>query len=59
MISASTQIPTLLVRVVSRRCARPLEGAVETMQPLLTESIQNRPPFVRGLATVRGLRGQV
>ena len=52
--STSNQTVTLLVRVGSRCCALPLESVVETMRPLPARPIQNMPPFVSGLATIRG-----
>ena len=45
---------SLVCRVEARLCALPLEHAVETMRPLAVEPVVGAPPFVRGLAVVRG-----
>lgn len=44
----------LLCRVQTRRCAIPLEHAVETMRPLPVEPVADAPHFIRGLAVIRG-----
>ena len=45
----------LLVRIGSRCCAFPLEDVVETLRPLPIEPVDNMPPGILGLATIRGL----
>jgi purine-binding chemotaxis protein CheW len=44
----------LVCRVATRRCALWLEDVVETMRPLPVEPLAGAPPFVRGVAVVRG-----
>jgi purine-binding chemotaxis protein CheW len=44
----------LLCRVGELVCALPLEDVEETMRPLAVEPLAGVPPFVRGLAVVRG-----
>lgn len=44
----------LLCRVRSHLCAIPLENVGETMRPLPTEALAGAPPFVLGLAIIRG-----
>lgn len=55
MITQTSQLVALVVRMGSRSCALPLENIVETMRPLATEPIPEMPPFLRGLAIIRGL----
>jgi purine-binding chemotaxis protein CheW len=45
---------SLICRVQTRLCAIPLGHVIETMRPLPTEAIVGAPPFVRGLAVIRG-----
>ncbi|WP_437931662.1 chemotaxis protein CheW [Sorangium sp. So ce291] len=45
---------TLVVRVRSWVCALPLAAVVETMRALDVRSLPGAPPFVRGLAVIRG-----
>ncbi len=44
----------LLCRALRHLCAMPIENAVEIMRPLPTEPLAGAPPFVLGLAIVRG-----
>jgi purine-binding chemotaxis protein CheW len=45
---------SLVYRIPGAVCALSLERVVETMRPLAVESLSGAPPFVRGLAIVRG-----
>jgi purine-binding chemotaxis protein CheW len=45
----------LLCRVHESVCALPLEHVVEVMRPLPVEGLSGAPPFVAGLARIRGL----
>jgi len=45
---------SLLCRVGDLMCAVPLACVEETMRPLPVEAIAGVPPYVRGLAVVRG-----
>jgi purine-binding chemotaxis protein CheW len=44
----------LLCRVRARCCAVPIADVIETMRPLPLERLTSPPPFVRGLAIIRG-----
>jgi purine-binding chemotaxis protein CheW len=44
----------LLARVGTRLCGLRVEDVVETMRPLPIEPMADAPPFVRGLAIIRG-----
>jgi purine-binding chemotaxis protein CheW len=44
----------LLCRGSSRLCALPLDSVAETMRPLPIEVLPGCPPFVRGVAVIRG-----
>jgi purine-binding chemotaxis protein CheW len=44
----------LVCRLATRRCALWLEHVVETMRPLPVEPLAGAPPFVRGVAVIRG-----
>jgi purine-binding chemotaxis protein CheW len=44
----------LMCRCATRRCALWLEHVAETMRPLPVEPLAGAPPFVRGVAVVRG-----
>jgi len=44
----------LVCGVQNRLCALPLEHVVETLRPLPIEPLAGLPPFVLGLAVVRG-----
>lgn len=44
----------LLCHVGSRLCGFPIEHIAETMRPLPVESLAGMPPFVLGLALIRG-----
>ena len=46
--------PALLCRARARLCALPLQHVIETMRPLPVEPFAGAPPFVRGLALIRG-----
>jgi purine-binding chemotaxis protein CheW len=46
--------PSLLCRAEARWCALPLRHVVETMRPLPLSPIPGAPPFVAGLAIIRG-----
>ncbi len=46
--------PALVVTAGARSCALPLEHVVETMRPLPIEPLAGMPPFVLGLAVLRG-----
>jgi purine-binding chemotaxis protein CheW len=45
----------LIVAVQNRVCAVPLQHVIETMRPLSIEMIADLPPFVLGVAIVRGI----
>lgn len=45
----------LIVGVETRVCAVPLAKVIETMRPLPIETISGAPPFVRGVAIIRGM----
>lgn len=45
----------LACRAASHTCALPLESVVETMRPLPLEAFPKAPPFVAGMAIVRGM----
>jgi purine-binding chemotaxis protein CheW len=44
----------LICRVAARLCALPVELVVETMRPLGVEPVAGAPPFVQGIARIRG-----
>lgn len=44
----------MICRVGGAICALPIESTVETFRPLATEAVFGAPPFVLGLAIVRG-----
>jgi purine-binding chemotaxis protein CheW len=46
---------SLMVRVSGRLCALALRHVIETMRALPVESFSGAPPFVRGVAVVRGV----
>jgi purine-binding chemotaxis protein CheW len=52
---ASDTVLCLLCRANEQGCVLPLSQVVETMRPLPTIAIPGAPPFVRGLAIIRGL----
>ena len=54
MLAVSERRAALVVTAGSRACAVPLAHVIETMRPLPIEAIPGMPPFVRGLAVVRG-----
>lgn len=45
---------SLVCRVDRRLCALPLRHVIETMRPLPVETVADSPPFVLGLAMIRG-----
>src|SRR5437870_3725437 len=45
---------SLLCRLQSYLGALPIEHVIETMRPLAVEPLAGAPPFVRGVAIVRG-----
>jgi purine-binding chemotaxis protein CheW len=45
----------MLCRVGARLCILPLSCVVETMRPQPVEAVVGAPPFVSGLAVIRGL----
>ena len=45
----------LLVRIGKQLYALPLSHVVETMRPLPVSTVAGAPPFVRGVAVIRGL----
>lgn len=47
--------PWLACRVATHTCALPLESTVETMRPLPLEAFPKAPPFVAGMAIIRGV----
>ncbi|MCC6998987.1 MAG: chemotaxis protein CheW [Deltaproteobacteria bacterium] len=47
-------IPTLLCRVQRTFCALPLTSVVETMRPLPVQRLGGLPPFLCGVAIIRG-----
>jgi purine-binding chemotaxis protein CheW len=47
-------ILAIVARAASRLCAIPLEHAVEIMRVLPIEPVADAPPFVTGLAIIRG-----
>jgi|CXWL01.1.fsa_nt_gi purine-binding chemotaxis protein CheW len=51
---ARAQQPVLVVDCGRRACAIPLEYVLETMRPLPIEALAGTPPFVLGVALVRG-----
>lgn len=44
----------VLVRAGARLCGLPVESVIETMRPLPVSPISGAPPFVEGVAIVRG-----
>jgi purine-binding chemotaxis protein CheW len=44
----------LVFVVAGRRCAIPLTHVVEAMRPLPVTPVDDMPPFVRGVAVIRG-----
>lgn len=50
-----SQALALFCRAGSRLCALPLEHVIETMRPLPIEPLTGTPPFVCGLAIIRGV----
>jgi purine-binding chemotaxis protein CheW len=50
-----TPTKVLLVRTDRRTCALALEHVVEIMRPLPAEPVRGMPPFLRGIAILRGV----
>ena len=48
------RLPWLLCRAGPHLCALPLEQIIEVMRPLPSESLADAPPFVQGVAVIRG-----
>jgi purine-binding chemotaxis protein CheW len=44
----------LLVRAGGRTCALPIAHVIETMRPLPVAPLSGTPPFVKGVAVIRG-----
>lgn len=55
MSPATTAPCALLARVDGLLCALPIEHVAETMRPLPVEPLSGSPPFVLGVAVIRGL----
>jgi purine-binding chemotaxis protein CheW len=53
-VSGGPLIPVLLFRLAGLTCAVPAQHVVETMRPLPVLPIDDMPPFVQGVATIRG-----
>jgi purine-binding chemotaxis protein CheW len=53
-MAPSEPLRALLVKTPSHTCALPLGDVLETMRPLPIRPLSGTPPFVRGLAMVRG-----
>jgi purine-binding chemotaxis protein CheW len=53
-VSDSPRQKVLLVRAGERLCGLPLDAVAETMRPLPVAPLAGAPPFVRGVAVVRG-----
>jgi len=53
-VSGGSLIPVLLFRLAGLTCAVPARHVVETMRPLPVLPIDEMPPFVQGVATIRG-----
>jgi len=47
-------VASLVCRVASRICALPLDAVIETMRPLPIEPLAGAPPFIAGMAVIRG-----
>jgi purine-binding chemotaxis protein CheW len=54
-MSMATAAISLVCRVETMLCALRLDDVVETMRPLRVEPVVAAPPFVLGLAVVRGM----
>ncbi len=50
----SAPLRALIVKTQAHTCALPLEEIIETMRPLPVRPLAGTPPFVRGVALVRG-----
>jgi purine-binding chemotaxis protein CheW len=46
--------PLLICRVGAKVCGLPLARVIETMRPLAVEPLAQMPPFMSGLALIRG-----
>ena len=53
-MSGGPLIPVLLFRLAGLTCAVPAQHVVETMRPLPVLPVDDMPPFVQGVATIRG-----
>jgi purine-binding chemotaxis protein CheW len=47
--------PLLLCRLATRLVGLPIEHVIETMRPLPVQKLPGAPPFVMGLAVIRGV----
>ena len=54
MIETLTLSRYFLLRSASRICALPLACVVEVLRPLPVRPVQGSPPFVSGIAVIRG-----
>ena len=50
----SSDARLLICRVGTKACGLPLEHVLETMRPLPVQTLPSVPPFVMGVAIVRG-----
>lgn len=51
----SSPVPVLVFRVSGLTCALPSSHVIETMRPLPVTELDDMPPFVHGVATIRGM----
>jgi purine-binding chemotaxis protein CheW len=54
MVETLTESSYFLLRSASRICALPLASVVEVFRPLPLRPVQGSPPYVAGLAVIRG-----
>jgi purine-binding chemotaxis protein CheW len=54
-VAAAVEDAGLLVRSGRRMLALPIAHVAETMRPLAVDALPGLPPFVRGLAVIRGV----
>lgn len=54
MMSVTSDETMVLCRARQTWCALPLEGVLETMRPPVTTPLLGQPPFVTGVALIRG-----
>jgi purine-binding chemotaxis protein CheW len=53
-MTAAPRSGALLLRIGAQACCIPLAHVIETMRPLPIVVMNGMPPFVKGLATIRG-----